>query len=118
MGKLSRRRDLKDAHAKLGRKQPLDSFFSTYADFKYDSEASSASEYQRFSRHKNWKRRDAVGEPAWADFRSALVLEFNASFGTDSKDLLAWQTLCKMVGLEELQKLSSCEACETVSAYY
>lgn len=62
------------------------------------------------------ERGDAIGEVAWQDFRSALVLEFNARFGTEPKDLLAWQTLCAIVGIEEVDTKTDCEACEKVSA--
>jgi hypothetical protein len=101
MGKLSRRRAAKEAHTKLGKAQPLETFFLSYPNFAYDAEAPSGLQYQRLCKEQGWKRGDALGEAAWQDLRSALVLEFNARFGTDVRDLLAWQTLCAVVGLKE-----------------
>lgn len=112
MGKFSRQRARKEASTKLGKARPLETFFSSYTDFAFNSEAPSALEFQRLRREQRWKRGDAVGEAAWQDFRSALVLEFNARFGTESKDLLAWQTLCAIVGIEKVNEIADCEACE------
>jgi hypothetical protein len=72
-------------------------------------------EYQRLRRQQGWKRSDMAGDLAWQNFRSALVLEFNARFGTEPRDLLAWQTLCVIVGIEEASKISDCEECEKAS---
>ncbi|KAF2181268.1 hypothetical protein K469DRAFT_261537 [Zopfia rhizophila CBS 207.26] len=112
MGRLSRQRAAKEAHTKLGKARPLETFFSSYTDFAFNPEAPSGLEFQRLRKEQGWKRGDAVGEAAWQDFRSALVLEFNARFGTEAKDLLAWQTLCAVVGIEEVDKIADCEACE------
>ncbi|KAF1992676.1 hypothetical protein P154DRAFT_625930 [Amniculicola lignicola CBS 123094] len=112
MGRFSRKRAKKEAHTKLGKARPLETFFSSYTDFAFNPEAPSRLEFRRLSKEQGWKRGDAVGEAAWQDFRSALVLEFNARFGTELKDLLTWQTLCAIVGIEEVNKIADCEACE------
>lgn len=69
-------------------------------------------EFQRLRKKQGWKRGDEAGDVAWQNFRSALVLEFNARFGTQASDLLAWQTLCAIVGIKEASKMSRWEACE------
>ncbi|KAF5850170.1 hypothetical protein GGP41_002411 [Bipolaris sorokiniana] len=117
MGKFSRQRARKEARTKLGKARPLETFFSSYTDFAFNSEAPSALEFQRLRREQRWKRGDAVGEAAWQDFRSALVLEFNARFGTESKDLLAWQTLCAIVGIEKLLKSRLFNLVDVVDAH-
>jgi hypothetical protein len=85
-----------------------------YTDSALNPEAPSGLEFQRLRKEQGWKRGDAVGEAAWQDFRSALVLEFN---GTEPKDLLAWQTLCVIVGIEEVDKIADYEVCEKASAW-
>lgn len=117
MGRHSRQRATKEARKKLGTSQPLETFFSSYNNFAYNPEAPSGSEYQRLRQEQGWKHGDAVGEVAWQDFRSALVLEFNARFGTSSNDLLVWQTLCGIVGINEVNNIADCEACEKASAF-
>lgn len=74
MGKLSRQRAAKEARAKLGKARPLETFFSSYTDSALNPEAPSGLEFQRLRKEQGWKRGDAVGEAAWQDFRSALVL--------------------------------------------
>jgi hypothetical protein len=114
MGRLARQRI-----AKAGRtKQPLQTFFSSFSDFDFDQDAPSGIQFQLLRKKQGWKRGDAVGEVAWQDFRSALVLEFNARFGTQANDLLAWQTLCRIVGIEEADVMDNWEACEKASDGY
>jgi hypothetical protein len=50
-----------------------------------------------------------AGEAAWKAFRLALVKEFNAEFGTDASDLLAWQTSRAIVGIERVRQIASWE---------
>lgn len=123
MGRLSRQRvtqtrqrATKEAHSKFGSEHPLDTFFSAYDDFAYNPDAPSGLEYCRLRRKYKWQRGDAAGEIAWQDFRTALVLEFNARFGTDIEDLLAWQTLCVIVGVEGVDDVEDWGRCEEVSA--
>ena len=115
MGKNSRQRAKKEAHTKLGKAHPLETFFSSYTGFAYNPESPSGLEFQCLRKEKGWNRDDVAGDAAWQDFRSALVLEFNARFGTDAKDLLAWQTLCVIVGVDKVEKIPDCEAAEKVS---
>ena len=123
MGRVSRQRGTeeaqratKEARKKLGTSQPLKRFFSSHSKFIFNPEAPSGSEFQRLRKEQGWKRGDAVGEVAWQDFRLALVSEFNARFGTGADDLLAWQTLCSIVGIKEVDNMVDCGECEKVSA--
>jgi hypothetical protein len=115
MGRLSRRRVAEEARAKLGRTQPLQTYFSRYENFTFDPDAPSGLEFQRLRNAQRWRRGDVAGEVAWQDFRSALVLEFNDRFGTEARDLLAWQTLCAVVGIMGVNKIVDCEECEKAS---
>ena len=117
MGRFARQRAVKEARTKLGKTHPLATFFSSYTNFAHNPEAPSGLEFQSLRKKQGWKRGDVIGEAAWEDFRSALVLEFNARFGTDPHDLLAWQTLCAIVGIENVDKIADCESCEKVSAW-
>jgi hypothetical protein len=75
-------------------KSPINKFFNTYSYFQHNSLQPSAEEYKRLIKAYAWKRGNPGSETAWAEFRDALVKEFNKQFGTDASDLLAWQNLC------------------------
>jgi len=49
-----------------------------------------------------WKKNTPTKEAAYKAFCTALVLEFNAGFGTDTRDLNVWQGLCARVGINPL----------------
>ncbi|KAI5926605.1 hypothetical protein F4810DRAFT_707693 [Camillea tinctor] len=119
MGRLSRQRAVKQHETrqrkpdvKIGSGHPIVDFFAGYSDFDFKPSASSAQEFQRLRRSQGWTRGDLEGEDAWHAFRRALVKEFNVGFGTYATDLLAWQTLCAIVGIEGVYKMDSCEVCE------
>src|SRR5882757_1446761 len=106
MGRLSRQREAKqlNSRTKLGKQHPLEDFFASYSDFTFDPWAPSGLEFQRLCGLQGWKWGDAAQEAARQAFCLALVKEFNARFGTDARDLLAWQTLCAIVGIEQANK--------------
>ena len=87
----------------------IERFFASFSSFEYNPSNPSADEFQRLRRQYSWKRGDSEGDSAWSGFRLALVKEFKRLIGTDEKDLLAWQTLCTFVGIEE--RFKTCEEC-------
>jgi len=104
MGRLSRQREAKQrkVHKKLGTGYSIEDFFTSYSAFNFIPSAPSWQEFQRLRRSQGWKRGDDAGDAAWQAFRLALVKEFNARFGTNASDLLAWQTLCAIIGIERV----------------
>ncbi len=96
----------------LSQISPIERFFGGYVNFQYDPSKSIAGEYQNLRRLYGWKRGDHEGEMAWSGYRLALVKEFNRLFGTDSQDLLAWQSLCMFVGVEDI--FTTSEDCRRV----
>ena len=91
---------------------PLDEFFLSYPLFDYDPSLPPAEELQRLRRSYGWKAGDADNEEAWERYRKALVLEFNAWYGTDSNNLASWHSLCKAVRILPLP--DSCKSCRKV----
>ncbi|KAF8860661.1 hypothetical protein BDZ45DRAFT_648456 [Acephala macrosclerotiorum] len=120
MGRLSRQREAKQrkVHTKLGTKlgtgHPIEDFFTSYSAFTFNPSVPSWQEFRRLRISQGWKRGDVAGEAAWQAYRLALVKEFNAGFGTDASDLLAWQTLCAIVGIERVRQIASWEECENI----
>ncbi len=84
----------------ISQASPIERFFRSYPNLQYNPSRSSAEEFQHLRKLYGWQRGDSDGERAWLGFRLALVKEFNRLFGTDPNDLLAWQTLCMIVGAQ------------------
>lgn len=93
---------------------PIERFFASYSEFQHNPSKPTAEEYQRLRRFYNWRRGDTEWDTARSRYRLALVKEFNQLFGTDPKDLLAWQTLCTFVGSRE--RYTTRDDCVQVSA--
>lgn len=93
----------------ISQASPIERFFGSYSEFQYNPSGSSAEQYQHLRKLYGWQRGDSDGERAWSGYRLALVKEFNRLFGTDPKDLLAWQTLCMVVGIRD--RLMTCDDC-------
>ena len=110
---LRQREKLAHARPLAAESGPLTRFFHSYSRFEYDPLKCSAQEFQRLRILYGWRRGNPDGERAWSSFRVALVKEFNRLFGTDSYDLLAWQNLCELVGVQSRSKTR--EECIEVS---
>lgn len=93
---------------------PIERFFGYYPDFPYNPSKPSAEQFQSMRKTFRWRRGDAEGGQAWADFRLALVQEFNWLFGTDERDLLAWQNVCAFVGVRGT--FETCDDCVRVTS--
>ncbi|TFK67489.1 hypothetical protein BDN72DRAFT_770668 [Pluteus cervinus] len=77
----------------------IDVFFSRFPQFNYNPHSHPSSEFQRLSTFNGWDWDDDDTEwearEARRNFRSALVMQFNATYGTDANSLVAWQELCR-----------------------
>ncbi|KAF5341039.1 hypothetical protein D9611_005935 [Ephemerocybe angulata] len=81
------------------RPSPIAAFFETYPNFHNDRTASAGSEYKRLCRFMGWTRDDPEEQAAYADFKDALVMQFNVHYGTDAEDVRPWQALCEAIGI-------------------
>ena len=90
-------------------KQALRDFFSGYPGFRYRSSADSIDEWRRLCRHCDWpsRREDyhhAEREEAWQDYRRAMTISFNDTFGNDDCDSEAWAKLCSSAGISNVPR--------------
>lgn len=87
-------------------------FFAQFPEFQYDSSQPIVSEFRRLTQTPEWKsginRRLGV-----ASFKLALVLQFNATYGTDQNNLASWQNLCRVLRIESIP--DELQACRKVS---
>ncbi|KAK1808507.1 hypothetical protein LTR12_017133 [Friedmanniomyces endolithicus] len=85
----------------------IDLFFAEHPSFDYDRTQSSPREFYRMCSQFGWDRRPngsypRVREEAWQGFRTALVVQFNSSFGVDADDIATWEGICKFLELSPI----------------
>ena len=84
---------------------PLASFFTQYPSFDNDPKCSSSKEFCRMCEFSDWERSDAEREDAHEEFKSALVQQFNALYGTNADDIQSWHRLCLALDIEPLPEV-------------
>ncbi|KAF8599059.1 hypothetical protein BDV93DRAFT_592384 [Ceratobasidium sp. AG-I] len=88
----------------------LAAFFAQYQGFQYNSSQAAVNQFNRLRRSHEWGRNSTELTDARQDFRRALVLQFNATYGTNQNDLAAWQNLCRALNVEDIpEELSECK---------
>jgi hypothetical protein len=80
--------------------EPLARFFAQYPSFRYNPLNSSSKEFYRMCDHFSWDRDNRERKDAHADFKTALVQQFNTVYGTDDTILETWQGLCRALNIE------------------
>ncbi|KAG8725502.1 hypothetical protein FRC12_001369 [Ceratobasidium sp. 428] len=84
-------------------------FFAQFEDFSYDPSQSVAGEFKRLQKTTEWKKGINRGE-ALVNYKLALVLQFNETYGTNQNDLASWQNLCRALGVDDVpDTLSACK---------
>lgn len=88
-------------------RDPLEDFFSLYAPFQYNRQASSHDEFKRLCAFFAWPPHHVVPDheargEAWSSFRIAMVKAFNMTFGHDENDIEAWGRMCVLVDMEDI----------------
>jgi hypothetical protein len=62
-----------------------------------------------------WPDDSPIKTEARADFKDALVQEFNRIYGKDENDVASWQVLCRVLNVVPLPE--DLEACRRVSRF-
>jgi hypothetical protein len=97
----------------------IESFFAKYTDFEFDRTQSTMSEFTRLSQQRNWDPDSSDSQLGYEarrakkQLKDALVVQFNATFGTDEKDLNSWRELCRVIGIPAPNTLAECQAVNT-----
>jgi hypothetical protein len=67
-------------------------------------------EFKRLAQVKGWGKRSKRRKNAKAAFRSGLVEQFNASYGTDVNDIANWHAIMTRLGIDPLpDTVSGCK---------
>jgi len=83
-------------------------FFNKWPEFDYHREAEVIKEFRRLCREKQWRPEER--QIVKSDLRDAMVQRFNEIYGTNEKDLEAWQRLCRDTHVKSIpDTLAECE---------
>lgn len=93
----------------------IGSFFAQYLDFDYCKEDSIVEEFYRMYDSFGWEKVDEEKKAAQSGFKTAMVLTFNALYGTNINDIEAWHKLCVALDITPLP--NGLKACRSVSYY-
>jgi hypothetical protein len=71
-------------------------------------------EFYRMCDFFEWERDDYEKKTAHEEFKTAIVLTFNALYGTDVEDIDSWHKLCVALDINPLPKrLKNCRRVST-----
>lgn len=92
----------------------IDVFFSKYPQFKRDSTKSVATQLNELRKQEKWwGHRRRLWDVALWEYQTALVQQFNASYGMGSEVLEAWHQVLRRIRAGELPQ--TVEGCKRVS---
>ncbi|CUA77962.1 hypothetical protein RSOLAG22IIIB_12940 [Rhizoctonia solani] len=93
-----------------GLRTDLEAFFSNYPEFDYDPSKPCMDEFKRLTKWAGWKKKSDEFEEARKGMNEALTDQFNAIYGKDPKDIVAWRNLCSALNLAEIPtEVSACK---------
>jgi hypothetical protein len=93
----------------------IESFFAQYPAFDYCKEYPIVEEFYRMCDSFGWEKDDEEKKAAQFGFKTAMVLAFNALYGTDVNDIGAWHKLCVALDITPLP--SGLKDCRNVSCH-
>ncbi|KAI0797242.1 hypothetical protein BC629DRAFT_1592291 [Irpex lacteus] len=82
----------------MARQVYLRNYFNRFPDFHYDETKETISQFKRLSRQQQWSQDERDDERD--QLRTALVMQFNDSYGEDDEDIQGWQKLCQAINLD------------------
>lgn len=91
----------------------IESFFAQYPAFDYCKEDPIVEEFCQMCDYFGWDREGGEKKAAQFVFKTAMILTFNALYGTDINDIRAWHKLC--VALDIVPLPNGLKACRNVS---
>ena len=95
---------------------PLAQFFTGYDGFTYIPFEPAGVQFRRLVSERGWKDGSKSEKKARTKFRTALVKQFNFSYGTDETSLDNWRRLCAYLGFFPLP--NTIEDCRKVNLTY
>jgi hypothetical protein len=88
---------------------------STLPDFNSDPTISIVDNFRLLAIREGWsKKSKSYKEGRRAFFAEAVETGFISQFGVNASSLQAWQSLCRTVGIENVDTLTSIKSCQKV----
>ncbi|CAE6387535.1 unnamed protein product [Rhizoctonia solani] len=88
----------------------IEAFFAKYPGFEYDPTKPCMDEFKRLNQWARWKKKSNEFEEARKGMNEALTEQFNAIYGKDPGDIVAWRNLCSVLDLAEIPtEISACK---------
>ncbi|KAG8769066.1 hypothetical protein FRC12_005188 [Ceratobasidium sp. 428] len=82
-------------------------FFARFPFFNYDPSQSFSKQFKTLKKTPQWKE-NTGRQPI--NYKLALVLQFNETYGTDQNDTASWQNLCRVLQIEDVpEDITSCK---------
>ena len=78
----------------------IHAYFARYPQFNFQQDAPFLQEFGRLADSQRWNENSARRRKERKALQDAMVLQFNAMYGKDEKDLSAWQALCNALGVD------------------
>lgn len=104
------KKSTKQAHEQ----RPIEVFFAKHPGFHHDMNRTVWDEFNSLCAHYKWSDSDTEKRQAKLEFQKALVAEFKKLYGTDSKSLRSWQTLCEAIQISPIP--GNLEECREVGS--
>lgn len=80
----------------------INSFYAEYPTFDYNPAAGITSEFRRLCAFQHWTKKSFQRLDARSDLQLALVLQFNAFYGTNVEDVQSWRNLCQVLKVDPI----------------
>jgi hypothetical protein len=88
---------------------------STLPEFDSDPTSTIVSNFRRLAIQEGWtKKSKSYKEGRRAFFAEAVETGFISNFGANASNLQAWQSLCRTIGVENVDTLTSIKKCRKV----
>lgn len=93
----------------------INAFFAHYPTFQYNTTTPVTREFRRMCTFFHWGGNSTQRKDARESLGTAMVLQFNAFYGTDIHDINSWQNLCQVLEIDPIP--DSITACRKVRYY-
>ena len=89
---------------------------TTLPDYNNDPTISITENFRRLAIQEGWtKKSKSYKEGRRAFIAEAVEIGFISNFGTNASSLQAWQNLCRTIGVENVDGLTSIKSCQKVT---
>jgi hypothetical protein len=98
------------------RPQFLQPKMSTLPEYNNDPTISITENFSRLAIQEGWKKKSkSYKEGRRVFIADAVEIGFISHFGVNDRSLQAWQSLCRTIGVENVENLTSISSCQKVT---